>query len=97
MNKEVFDDIGRVLSGAAEAVSRKAGEAVELTRLKNQIFSLEREIKRDYTDLGKMIYEQFLESGTTDESFRPVCEEITKKRHLDEQCEGEIECLKNVH
>ena len=52
MNKEVFDDIGRVLSGAAEAVSRKAGEAVELTRLKNQIFSLEREIKRDYTDLA---------------------------------------------
>lgn len=97
MNKEVFDDIGRVLSGAADVVSRKAGEAVELTRLKNQIFSLEREIKRDYADLGKMIYEQYLESGVADEAFMPICEEITKKRHLIEQCEGEIECLKNVH
>lgn len=97
MNKEVVEDISRVLSGAAEVVSRKTGEAVELARLKNQIFSLEREIKRDYIDLGKMIYEQYLAAGSVDESFRPVCEEITKKRHLIEQCEGEIECLKNVH
>ena len=61
MNKEVFDDIGRVISGAADTVSRKTGELVEVARLKNQIFNLEREIKRDYADLGKMIYEQYLE------------------------------------
>ena len=48
MNKEVFDDIGRVISGAADTVSRKTGELVEVARLKNQIFNLEREIKRDY-------------------------------------------------
>ena len=36
MNKEVLDDIGRVISGAADTVSRKTGEIVELTRLKNQ-------------------------------------------------------------
>ena len=46
MNKEVLDDIGRVISGAADTVSRKTGEIVELTRLKNQIYNLEREIKR---------------------------------------------------
>lgn len=97
MNKEVFDDIGRVISGAADVVSRKTGEAVELTRLKSQIYNLEREIKRDFADLGKMIYEQYLESEDAEESLKPICEEITKKKSLIEQYEGEIECLKNVH
>ena len=40
---------------------------MELTRLKNQIYNLEREIKRDYADLGKMVYEQYLETGIVDE------------------------------
>ncbi|MCI8556800.1 MAG: hypothetical protein HFI19_03360 [Lachnospiraceae bacterium] len=69
MNREVLDDIGRVISGAADTVSRKTGELVELTRLKNQVFNLEREIKRDYADLGKMIYEQYLKTGVADESL----------------------------
>ncbi len=94
MNKEVFDDIGRVISGAADTVSRKTGELVEVARLKNQIFNLEREIKRDYADLGKMIYEQYLESGTADESLAPICEGITRKEILVDEYEREIECLK---
>ncbi len=97
MNKDVLDDIGRVISGAADTVSRKTGELVELTRLKNQIFNLEREIKRDYADLGKMIYEQYLETGIVDETLLPICQGITKKESLEEQYEGEIECLKKEH
>ena len=97
MNKDVLDDIGRVISGAADTVSRKTGELVELTRLKNQIFNLEREIKRDYADLGKMIYEQYLETGILDETLLPICQGITKKEILVEQYEGEIECLKKEH
>ncbi|MEH2957906.1 hypothetical protein [Candidatus Merdisoma sp. JLR.KK006] len=97
MNREVLDDIGRVISGAADTVSRKTGELVELTRLKNQVFNLEREIKRDYADLGKMIYEQYLKTGVADESLQPICQGITKKERLVEQYEGEIECLKKEH
>ena len=97
MNKDVLDDIGRVISGAADTVSRKTGELVELTRLKNQIFNLEREIKRDYADLGKMIYEQYLETGIVDETLLPICQGITKKESLVEQYEGEIECIKKEH
>lgn len=97
MNKEILDDIGRVISGAADTVSRKTGELVELTRLKNQVFNLEREIKRDYADLGKMIYEQYLENGIVDESLQLICQGITKKERLVEQYEGEIECLKKEH
>ena len=58
MNKDIWDDLGRAVTGAADAVSRKAGEIVEITRLKNQIYSLEREIRRDYEALGKIVYER---------------------------------------
>ena len=59
MNKDIWDDLGRAVTGAADAVSRKAGEIVEITRLKNQIYSLEREIRRDYEALGKIVYERY--------------------------------------
>ena len=36
MGAEFWDDLGRKLSGAADAVGKKTGEATELARLKNQ-------------------------------------------------------------
>ncbi len=41
-----------------------------------------------------MIYEQYLESGTADESLAPICEGITRKEILVDEYEREIECLK---
>ena len=97
MGAEFWDDVGRKLSGAAEAVGRKTSKVTEIARLKNQIYNLEREIKRDYADLGKMVYEQYLETGIVDEALLPICQGMTKKEGLVEQYEGEIECLKKVH
>ena len=37
MNKDIWDDLGRAVTRAADAVSRKAGEIVVITRLINQI------------------------------------------------------------
>ena len=56
MNKDVWDDIGRAVTGAADTVSRKSKEIAEVTRLKNQIYSQEREIKRDYMAIGKEMW-----------------------------------------
>lgn len=91
MNRDILDDIGRAVSGAAETVSRKAGEVVEITRLKNQIYSLEREIRKDYAAIGKLVYESYAESGETDGAFLEFCEEIAQKEILIDQYEGEIE------
>lgn len=91
MKKEVWDDIGRAVTGAADTVSRKASEIVETTRLKNQIYSLERGIRRDYETLGKIVYERYVEDGFTENRFEELCEEITRKEILIDQYEGEIE------
>ena len=40
MNKDIFDNIGRTISDAAETVGRKTGELAEMARLKNQVYGL---------------------------------------------------------
>lgn len=94
MNKEVFDDLGRTISNVADTIGRKTGELVEITRLKNQIYNLERGIKKDYADLGKMIYEHYVSTGTAEDSLLPICEEIAQKEILIDQYSNEIESLK---
>lgn len=53
MDKNIWDNIGRAVTGAADTVGRKATEVAGVAKLKNQIFSLERDMKRDYEAIGK--------------------------------------------
>ena len=91
MNKDIWDDIGRAVTGAADTVSRKTGELVDVAKLKNQIYSLEREMKRDFVALGKIVYERYTEEGATEKAFESLCEEIARREILIDQYEGEIE------
>ena len=91
MNKDIWDDIGRAVTGAADTVSRKAGELMDVTKLKNQIYSLEREIRKDYEALGKIVCERYTEEGTTEKEFESICEEIARREILIDQYEGEID------
>lgn len=95
MNSEIFDNIGRAISDAADVVGRKTGELVETTRLKNQVYGLEREIKKDFADLGKIIYERYVSTGTMEEDLLPICEEIAQKEILLDEYKREIDDLKN--
>lgn len=96
MSKDIWDDIGRAVTGAADTVSRKSREVAELTRLKNQIYSQEREIKRDYMALGKMLYEKFVQEGSAEEPYLTLCESIARREILIDQYEGEAEELKKA-
>lgn len=94
MKSEIWDDIGRKMSKAADTVGKKASKATELMRFKNQIYSLEREIEKDYADLGKMIYERYLNQEGVEEAFRPGCESIAQKEILMTEYQNEVENLK---
>ena len=91
MKKDIWDDIGRAVTGAADTVTRKAGEIADKKKKKNQIYSLERDIKRDYETLGKIVYERYTEEGSTEKPFESICEEIARKEILIDQYEGEID------
>lgn len=94
MGAEFLDDLGRKLSGAAEVVGKKANEVTGIAKLKNQIYSLEREIDRDFTEIGKKVYERYLETQEAEEPYRNLCETIAQEEILIDQYKGEIEELK---
>lgn len=94
MGAEFWDDIGRKLSGAADKVSKKTSEVTEIARLKNQIYTLEREINKDFAEIGKKIYERYLETQEVEEEFRNLCETIAQEEILIDQYNGEIAELK---
>ncbi len=94
MGAEFWDEVGRKLSGAAEAVGRKTSKMTEIARLKNQIYALERGMNRDFAALGKLVYEKYLETQEAEEAYLELCETIAREEVLIDQYKGEIEELK---
>lgn len=94
MAKFDWDGIGRAISNTADAVGRKTGEVVEITKLKNQIYNLERDMKHNYEELGKMIYERYTNEGVIETEFLAICEELAQQEILIDQYNGEIETRK---
>lgn len=97
--KSFFEDLGRKLGETAETVTNKAGEAVEIQRLKNQIRTLERENERDYAELGEMVYEQFLAGKIEEPEVVGICEAIQNREESISgyekqivEVKGEVKC-----
>lgn len=59
MGAEFWDDLGRKVTGAADALEKKTGEVAELTRLKSRQYAVERELKECYETIGRLVYEQY--------------------------------------
>lgn len=94
MAKIDWDGIGRAISDTADAVGRKTGEVVGTAKLKNQVYGLEREIRKNYEELGKLVYARYTEEGTIEPEFLELCEEIAKREILIDEYNGEIEGMK---
>ncbi len=67
-----LENIGK----AAQAAAKKSGELVEITKLNMNINSEEDKIQKQYTQIGKLIYEKFKATGDIDSEFVASCETI---------------------
>lgn len=74
-----FEDLGKRLGETAETVTTKAGEAVEIQKLKNQVRILERDIEEDLAEIGRMVYEQFKAGDDVDEETAAFCEAVKSR------------------
>lgn len=74
-----FEDLGKRLGETAETVTNKAGEAVEIQKLKSQIRSLERENDNDLAELGLAVYDQFKDGAELGEEAAGLCEAIQSR------------------
>ncbi len=97
--KSFFEDLGKKIGETAETVTNKAGEAVEVQRLRNQIRALERGNENDYAELGRMVYEHFKEGEVVDAEAIGICEaiqnreeSITKYMQQISEVKGDTKC-----
>lgn len=91
---DFFDDLGRKLTEAADEIGRKAGDTIEVQKVKSQIRSLKRSNERDYTDIGRMVYQKFTEGVLEGTDYIALCEAIEKRYEEIEEKEADLEKLK---
>ena len=85
-----FEDLGKVLSEKAETVSAIASEAMEVQKLKHQVRVLERSNGHDLEDLGRAVYQHYLDGALLDETAQEICSAIQERE------EGIEDCLKRI-
>ena len=85
-----FEDLGKVLSEKAETVSAIASEAMEVQKLKHQVRVFERSNGHDLEDLGRAVYQRYLDGALLDETAQELCSAIQERE------EGIEDCLKRI-
>ena len=91
---DFFDEFGKGVSDVASDLSRRAGDSLEIQRLKGEIRSLKRGNRRDFEDIGRSIYEKFTKNEIQDMDMIALCEAIEKREEEIEKYEEQIVRIK---
>lgn len=104
---DFFGNLGKIISEKAEVVTKKTEEVVEVVakktektvevqKIKSQIRVMERNNERDFTDMGKMIYDKFKKGEIVDEQFVELCEAIEEREESIEKANREVAEIKGL-
>ena len=77
-------------------MTAKAGDAIEIQKLKAQIRELARGNAEDLMELGQSIYDRFENGEELDEASKGLCEAIASRKESIEEYENKIEGLKGA-
>lgn len=91
-----FEDLGQKIAETAEKVTTKAEDAVEVTRIKNQIRNLECANKEDFMELGKKIYAHYQAGEDISAEYADICEAIQNRYESIQKYEKQISDVKGM-
>lgn len=94
--KDFFEDLGKRLGETAETVTCKAGEALEIQRLKSKARRLARENAVDLMEMGRMVYDHYKAGGDVSEEAEALCESISARETAMNSCNKKIAKLKGA-
>lgn len=94
--KGFLEDLGKKIGETAESFTNKAGEVVEIQRIRNQIHTMERSNDRDFRDIGRMVYDKYKDGEVIDTEMVCICEEIEKREASVEELEQMIADVKGT-
>ena len=93
---DFFGDLSKRITEVADDLGRKAGDTIEVQKLKSQIRSLNRANEKDYMDIGRMVYEKFKDRELAGTDYITICEAIEKRDEEVEKKEAELEKYKEA-
>ena len=82
------------LSSIAKDVTDKAGDAVEITKLKAKVNKEKSAIEDSVKKIGEYYLEKYLAGETSDETLKVMCEEIAAKNKNIEEIVTQIASVK---
>lgn len=94
--KDFFDDLGKRLGETAETVTNRAGEVIEIQRLKSQVRGLARENAVDLMELGRAIYEKYKAGEEVEETAKALCDAISSRETTMDEYEKKISYIKGA-
>ena len=74
-----MENFGKVIAETAEVVAKKTEDTIEIQKIKSQIRVMERNNKKDFQKIGKMVYERFQKGNEDDIDFDEICEVIEER------------------
>ncbi len=86
--KEILANVKSAVSDTAQTVAKKSGEIWDASRTKYAIFDLNNDIKKLYSEIGKLTYLSVEKDEDHTDSIKMKCEIISAKL-------ARIEALKN--
>lgn len=93
----VFDGFMNKAKNATQTAGKMANELVEITKIKKAIFDLDQEISRAYEEIGRMVFETYLEKATySTDVVNAKCELINNKIAEKKDLEKKIHSIKKV-
>lgn len=87
---DFFGDLGKRITEVADDLGKRAGDTIEVQKLKSRIRSLKRSNEKDFADIGRMVYEKFCEGELSGTDYITICEEIEKRDEEVEKVEAEL-------
>ena len=92
--KDFFEDLGKRLGETAETVTSRAGEAIEIQRLKSQIRTLARGNAVDLMELGRTIYDRYKAGEEVEVNAKALCDAISDREDTMKSYEKKISRIK---
>lgn len=92
----VLDNITKKVTDTAKAAAKKSGSVVEVTKLNMNINTEEEKVRKVYSDMGRMLYEDYTEGKNVGERLLEHCVKIDEIIQGIDDMKQKILELKNV-
>ena len=90
-----FDNIGKKVGDVAQSAAKKSGELIEINKLNSNVGKEEDDIESLYNEIGKQVYQRYLQDLLDNEEYRASCESIKGHEENIAALKAKIEEIKN--